>query len=264
MIFFLLILLIIILGLSLASRINRLNIKEIKVSGNNIIESKDIENVVKEQISGHYLWLFPKTNFLIYPKQKIIKILSSKYKRLDNISISVNNFETLYISVSEYKGEYLYCGLLIPALRSNLSDDKCYFVDSYGYIFDEAPYFSGNVYFKFYGDLGLNNGNPAGLYFMKDNFKKIIQFKNTIEKISLKPTAFWIDNNKKEGNFALSGEPGMSPRITFKIDGDYQKLAENLQASISSEPLRTDIKMKFSTLRYLDLRFGNKVYYKFN
>ena len=261
--FFLIIFLIIILGLSFASRINRLNIYKIKVDGNRIIETKDIENVAKNEIEGHYLWLFPKTNFLFYPKNKILSELKTKYKRLKDISIDVSNLRTLNIKVSEYEGKYLYCGLLIPTLRSNLNDNKCYFIDSDGYIFDEAPYFSGDVYFRFYGDASINDKNPPGLYFMKDNFTKIIEFKNTLEKINLKPTAFWIDDNRNEGNFSLSGDTGIGPHIIFKIDSDYQKLAENLQAAISVKPLSSDIKTKLSSLLYLDLRFGNKVYYKF-
>jgi hypothetical protein len=55
----------------------------------------------------------------------------------------------------------------------------------------------------------------------------------------------------------------MGPEIIFKIDSDFQKIAENLQAAITTEPLQTDFKNKYSSLLYIDLRFGNKVYYKF-
>ena len=260
--FFLVIFLIIILGLSFASQINKININQINISGNKVVETKEIESVVQNKISGHYLWLFPKTNFLIYPKHKIISELNDKFKRLKNISIKVKNFKSLEISISEYEGKYLWCNLIVVKLNKNINDkEKCYFMDNNGYIFDEAPYFSGNVYFKFYGD--LNEENPAGSYFMKNKFAKIIEFKNTIEKMDLKPTSFWLDNNKEEGNFSISSEPAMGPSIIFKIDSDYENLAENLQVAISVEPLRTDLKTKFSSLLYLDLRFGNKVYYKF-
>ena len=93
---FMVILLLIILGLSFASRIPAFNINNVSVSGNKIIESKDIENIIKKEISGHYLWLFPKTNFLIYPKHKIINELGNKYKRLKDISLAINNFKSLF------------------------------------------------------------------------------------------------------------------------------------------------------------------------
>ena len=253
----------VLLGISFTSRIPAFNINNVIISGNKIIETKEIKDVVETKIAGHYLWLFPKTNFIIYPKNKIKTELENRFKRIKDIFIDNKDIKTLKVSISEYEGKYLWCGILIPVLRSNLDNNKCYFLDSDGYIFDEAPYFSGSVYFKLYGNSNLNEINPSGSYFLKNNFSKIIEFKNTIEKLDLKPTAFWIDENREEGNFSISGEPGISPKIIFKIDGDYQKLVENLQAAISTEPLRTDLKNKFSSLLYIDLRFGNKVYYKF-
>ena len=62
---------VLVLGFSFASRIPAFNINAVVVSGNKIIETKNIEEVVQNDLSGHYLWLFPKTNFLIYPKHKI-------------------------------------------------------------------------------------------------------------------------------------------------------------------------------------------------
>lgn len=245
---------------SLILRIPAINIKNIEISGNKIIETREIEEIVKKEISGKYFWILPKTNFLIYPKNKIKKELSHNFKRFNKISINLNGFRTLDISVSEYEGRYLYCGTL-P--RSDLENNKCYFLDKNGYIFDEAPYFSGNVYFKFYGDSSINETSPNGSYFLKDKFAKIIEFKNAMDKMSLKPASFLWNENKKTGNFYLLGDSNMNPYIVFDMDSDYQKLAENLQAAISVEPLKSDLKTKISSLLYIDLRFGNKVYYKF-
>ncbi len=251
-----------IVGLAFISRINKLNINQINISGNKIIETKDIESVVKNDISGHYLWLFPKTNFLIYPKRGIKKDLASRFKRLKDISENIQNARTLEVNVSEYQGKYLWCGVLIPVLNSNLNNDKCYFMDDSGYIFDEAPYFSGEVYFKFYGNGGMNGDIPTGTYFMKDKFTEITTLKDTLEKLGFNPSDFWLDNDN-EADFSLSGQPMTGPRIIFKLDADYSKLAENLQAAISTEPLHTDLQTKLASLLYIDLRFGNKVYYKF-
>ena len=261
-IIFLIIIFIIVVAISFASRITAFNIDKIVISGNKIIETKDIESIVKNEIAGDYLWIFPKTNFLIYPKHQILNELNSKYKRLKSISINVDKFKTLEVSVSEYEGKYLWCGATIPAPTSSLKE-SCYFMDSSGYVFDQAPYFSGSIYFKFYGNGISKTGDPSGSYFMKSNFAKIIGFKNTIEKLDLKPTAFWTDENREEGNFAISGTPGVGPYIIFKINTDYEKLAENLQAAISTDPLRSDLKSKFNSLQYLDLRYDNKVYFKF-
>lgn len=266
MIILLIIFFIILVGLSFASRISSFNIKNVKISGNKIIETKDIQNIVKNEIDGHYMWLFPKTNFAIYPKSKIITELKNSLKRIKDVSINNSNVKDLEVSISEYEGKYLYCGTLVPIYRSDISKEanKCYFMDKDGYIFDEAPYFSGNVYFKFYGT--TDKENPIGTYFNSKYFSKIISLKEDIRKMNLKPDSFFelgSENHEGEGFISLNGEPMVSPYLTFKLEGDYQKMTENLQAAISTEPFKTDLATKFSSLLYIDLKFGNKVFYKF-
>ncbi len=56
---------------------------------------------------------------------------------------------------------------------------------------------------------------------------------------------------------------GRNPEIILKADADFNKVAENLQAALDTEPLLSKFKTQYSSLQYIDLRFGNKVYYKF-
>jgi len=261
-IFFAVCFLIVFFGLAFASRIDKININEIKISGNKVTETEAVEKVVKENISGRYLWIFSKTNFLIYPKAKIKRELADKFKRFNDIKLSIQNIKTLEIFVSEREGKYTWCGITLPTLDN--SNEKCYFLDSAGYLFDEAPYFSGEVYFRFYGP-NASTDNPFGSYFLQNDFSKIISFKDAIEKMDFKPSAFESGNDGDANIYLSSGiMPPMSPKIIFKLDSDFNKLAENLQAAISIDPLQTDLKEKYNSFLYIDLRFGNKVYYKFN
>jgi len=43
-----------------------------------------------------------------------------------------------------------------------------------------------------------------------------------------------------------------------------QNIKENLDTALNTEPLKSDFKKKYSSLEYIDLRFGNKVYSKFS
>ena len=261
--------LIILTGLVFLSRWKKININNIQISGNKVIETQAIESIVQNDLSGRYLWLFPKTNFILYPKKHIKNELAEKFKRFSNISIDVKNIKTLEINVVEREGKYTWCGVALPALNAN--EDKCYFLDNNGYIFDESPYFSGNVYFKFYGQPTTTTQagkdkfdpeNPSGFYFLKDKFAEITKFKDTLEKFGLNPTAFYLDSDGY-GNIFLSSDINTGSKIIFKIDADYEKIAENLQAAITTEPLQAKLKNNFSSLLYIDLRFGNNVYYKF-
>lgn len=233
-------------GLTYLSRWEKINIENIVISGNKVVETQKIEEAVLAKISGNYLWFFPKANFLIYPKGGIKKELTGQFKRLSSVSMQVKEFKTLEISVSEYEAKYTWCGDALPAEdgAEKEKEGKCQFMDSKGYVFDEAPYFSGNVYFRFYGKL--------------QNFDKLIQLKENMEKMGLMPVSlFYKDDGDINIYLSAGGE------IRLKSDADFEKVAENLQAALSTEPLKSEFKNKQSSLLYIDLRFGNKVYYKF-
>ncbi len=252
--FFLIFLFILILiGLSFLSKWQKLNINNIQISGNKVIEAKMIEDIVKEKITGNYLWIFPKTNFLFYPKGEIRKELADKFKRLKDISLNVQNLQTLNVSLNERTALYTYCGLAPVELDDK--NQKCYFMDESGYIFDEAPYFSGEVYLKFYG--------IADSYFFQPNFAKLISFKETLEKIGIKPVVFFIEDTGDIKVFLSSTTSQLGPFINLKANANFDEIVENLQSVLTTEPLQTEFKTKYSSLLYIDLRFGNKVYYKF-
>lgn len=253
-IFFIVFLFVLLLvGLSFLSRWEKININSIQISDNKVVETKMIEKIVQEKISGNYFYFFPKTNFIFYPKKEIVDELTTKFKRIKNISISISNLKTLDISLIERTALYTYCGLAPAELDDK--NQKCYFMDDSGYIFDEAPYFSGEVYLKFYG--------KTGAYFFEPNFSKLISLKETLEKINVKPATFYIENTGDIKVFLSSTTTELGPEIIFKANADFNQIVENLQSVLTTEPLQTEFKTKYSSLLFIDLRFGNKVYYKF-
>ncbi len=113
--------------------------------------------------------------FFCIPKNQILEVLQDNFKILKDINISIKNTNTLEVSLTERKALYTWCGAS-PTSPS----DNCYFVDENGYIFDQAPYFSGEVYFKFYGPMLLIAEILLVLYFSQQHFQQLISFKNTL------------------------------------------------------------------------------------
>jgi len=250
------------------SRLNAVNINNIEITGNQIVETNAIKDVVNQQITGKYFFFFPKTNIFFYPGNNIKNALQNKFKILQDINLSIKNNHTLEVSLSERKGLYTWCGNTPPASGVVAT---CYFMDENGYIFDQAPYFSGGVYFKFYGtpDVGLplcgipTSGDPSGCYFSQQYFSQLIFFKNILVSFGLKPVSTYVTTDGNVDVF-LSGTNSSTtgPEIIFKLNDNYQTVAENLEAALTTEPLQTEFKNKYSSLQYIDLRFGNKVYFK--
>lgn len=273
-------LVVIFLSLSYLSHLKQLNIREIEIIGNKMLDTEAIREVVARQIAGEYIWLFPKTNIFFYPENNIKNELQDKFKRLNNISLAIKNNKTIEVSLSERTALYTWCGVVPelavkpPSELGGLTAEyqPCYFLDEDGYVFDEAPYFSGNIYFKFYGPLdeqqiSSSAQSPLGAYFLRQNFKQLNSFKDILTGLDLKPVALYITNDRDVEIFLLKKTSSISttePKIIFKLDADFQNVAENLQAALNTEPLKSKFKNKYSSLSYIDLRFGNKVYDKFS
>lgn len=255
-------LIILFIALCFISRIPKLNVVSVKVDGNKIIDTKDIEKTVDESISGYYLYFLPKTNFILLPKDKIKRELENTYKRLKDVEINIKTDRVLEITVGERTGVYTWCGVDLPEEGTKPEENKCYFMDDSGYIFDEAPYFSNDVYLKFFG--AIDSPEPAGSKYLGDNFTDVVSFIENILNEDISPSSIFMKENG-EIEIYLSGVklPPNAPKIILNNDSDLIKMAENFQASVTTDPLQTELKEKYDLLEYIDLRFGNRVYYRF-
>jgi len=257
--------LILFIGLVFLSRIDDFNVDKLIINGNKITDTELINEVVENNLEGYYLYFLPKSNFLLLPKKKIKNELNEKFKILTEISLVLEDFKTLSIVLSEREGKYIWCGDNLPSLDMKIEDNLCYFVDKNGYVFDTAPYFSGEVYFRFFGSLNSKQiNNPLGSYFLPEIFNKIISLKNVLINMGMKPISIFVKDDKDIEIYLSSDNLLLdAPKIILKSDFDLEKLSENLQAALITEPLKSDFENKYSSLLYIDLRFGNKVYFKF-
>jgi hypothetical protein len=247
------------------SRLNSLNISKVEILGNRMLETEAVKKTVADQVAGYYFRFFPKTNIFFYPQDAIKNELQNKFKRLNDINLSIKDNNVLEVFLTERTAKYLWCGPdlgaeLLNKLRSSAATEPCYFMDENGYIFDEAPYFSGTVYFKFFG------APSAESYFFKQDFKQLTAFKDVLLDLGLKPMALYVTNDGDVEIFLSKGSSSLfttEPKIIFKLGTDFQNVIENLETALNTEPLKSKFKNKYSSLEYIDLRFGNKVYDKF-
>jgi hypothetical protein len=248
-------------GLSLASRVDKLAISKVVLEGATIVEEKDVKAIVDETIAGSYVWLFSKRNVLIYPRKKVARELLDKEKRIETLFLTIENNTELHIRITERGGKYLWCGEDPEAVTTY---SNCFFLDDTGYIFDEAPYFSDNVYFKFYGKRKEIDAPIIGSHLVEaSNFDQLVKFANTVRTFGVTPRGIVLST--EEDNELLLEKRGhtKAPRILFAKDADLIKIANTLGSALAGEPLKTSIKDNYEKLQYLDVRFANKVFYKF-
>ncbi|MFA5931878.1 MAG: hypothetical protein WC793_00660 [Candidatus Paceibacterota bacterium] len=235
------------------SNLNKVKITEVQISGNSVVDTEMLKSTVEDQIQGKYFWLFSKSNIFLYPQSAIKNVLQDKFKRLKDINLSIKNNHILEVDLTERVAKYTWCGATLPT-----ADETCFFLDDTGYVMDEAPYFSGEVYFKFYG-------STDGTYFSKQKFQQLVLFKDVLVSLNIKPVALYVADNGDTEIYLSKGNTALAslPKIIFNINSNFQTVAENLEAALNAEPLKTKFSTKYSSLEYIDLRFGNKVYDKF-
>lgn len=247
----------------LIMRIDKLKITKVTIEGNHVVQSEDIQKKINEELSGNYLFFFPKRNGLLYPRHTIRNDLQETFPRFDQVVVTRENINEIKIVVVERESVYLWCGMHVRNFTD--ADNPCYYVDEQGYIFSKAPYFSGTIYFKFFGsNIALPDDNPIGKYVLPSNvWGQVVLLKDDIESLGFAPHSLAI-YDKGEYSFLLSSIPEDTRlRIVFSDKYDLKKIGANLASALTVEPLKTDIQTKFTSLEYIDLRYENKVYYKF-
>ncbi len=256
------ILLLLLGGLVYVARRPELNISKIELRGGTLVTQEDVESLSKEYLQGEYLWIFPVRNALLYPKDSLAKYLKQSLRRIDTINITRTNFHTLDIEITERKPFAIWCRYLpntTPKMEDGSSESisqNCYFMDDQSIVFAAAPDFSGDAYFKYYGI--LNSPDPIGEYYMASSteFSGISDLVDSAKKLYLRPQ-YLIGKGNGEFSLVISG----GGQVYFDTKGPLSTVIENLEALIKTSTISTTTTGNLP-IDYIDLRFGNKLFYK--
>ena len=257
-------------------------IRHVELSGGILVSEDEVENETLDFLSGSYLFLFPKNNIFYYPHSALENDLRTNFGRIDTISIKQKNFHTLSIAITERKPVALWCNEVNPSTHT--STDNCYFMDDQSVIFAEAPVFSGDAYFKYYGvqessfptlpsqsdttsatstetasALIANTTHPIGSRYIASTtaFQSIGKFVDLTRTLGLHPQYLF---EPSPGQFTLV--IGGGGKVYFNTDETFSKIGSNLQALISRIPVLTPSVSHDVPVEYIDLRYGNKLFYK--
>ncbi len=250
-------------ALSYFSAHSRVTINNIVIIGNSIIEESDLRTDIQNKISGRYIGLFSRSNFLIYPHNKIYNSLLLDFPRIESLNVKLDGVHTIRVDIKERAGSYLYCGVSVPEEKAEIGEN-CYFINNDGYIFDKAPYFSGDVYFKYYMNIDGDPLNPTKVQMVSaDRFHELVRFVDGVTSLGFKPSYLVVSSDGINSLYLKPSNEISEPKILFKEDSDLPTILENLSLAMKESEFANEINSKYSTLSYIDLRFKNKVLYKF-
>lgn len=233
------------------ARTSRFLIAHIDLRGNSVTNNEDIERIVASNLSGSYLWIFPRSNAALYPKDIIRKDLMTNIPRLRSVEFELEGATLLHITVEERTPAVLYCAdVTVPA-----SPAECYFADESGTIFSQAPAFSGDVYLT-YGRIAPFEFPMGQNILPADEFARTRSFVKEMNALGIFPRVFLIAGD--EYHLLLSN----GAKVLVNRKDNLGEIYSNLEAFFSDASIRKESNF-LDRILYIDLRFDNKVFYKF-
>src|SRR3989338_2109469 len=233
-------------------------INTIFVSGADTSDEKDIRSLVETELRGRYLGLFSKAHFILYPRRRLERAIYLSFPKFQSVELTRSGFSALSVFVRERETRGIWCS----EIKDNLENSSCFLIDREGLIFDSLPKLSEdkkNFLVKFFGAISAPL-TPIGQHYLSpEYFVKLIKFLGLLPKVGITPQELF---RLGDGDMRISTLEG--PIIFFKDSDELTIVFENLGAFLSADLDRKDEKIvpMANDFEYIDLRFGNKIFYK--
>jgi len=220
------------------------NINLITVDGLARIPKQKIEDIIWQQTKQKRFLLIPQNNLILFSKNELIKTLYENYC-FESLIINKKLPDKLIVNIQEKSYAFVW-----------QEEDKYYYADIDGYIINEINPLKIKqkkyplIYNRREEGIGDNKINIDGNYIdyiigLFDEFDS--------DFYGFEVERFIIDNEVDTIKMAIYE----GPTIYFNINEDRTKQAQKLFI-IKNEKLKDDFKNK----TYIDLRYGDKVYYR--
>lgn len=255
--------LLLLIALGGISHNERWRITEIKVLGAASVSEDTIRTVTQQKLQGNYFFVYARDNSFLFSEKEIEQELLNALPPLKTVIATRTDMNALTIEVSERKPYVLWCGEEFHGETPDLS--LCWFTDNTGFIFDRAPTFSEGVYTEVYGVVEKKNTDtPLGSTLPVSRFKNADNLAQALGVEIAEPLRI-IFKPDDEFEITMKGNATYSmlanTKLLFKDTALPSTIVKNLRSAIQKEfPDGALLKKK---LLYIDMRFGNKIFFGF-
>lgn len=238
-----------IIGLSYLSKIDSLTVSKITIQPVEFIDSQLVEDSVRESISGNYLFMFARSNASLIPRVEIRSNILNNNPSAKGVILKVKVLDELIVEILEYEAVAKWCGVNPENALS-----QCYLINKEGILFAVENVMEEKNVIKTFGVFESEEDILLQQYLPEDVFDNLVAFTKFLPQIGI--NAVHIDTTDQE-TFAVQTADG--PYLLVEKHDEAIDSLNNLKTVIETEELND---VQFSNLEYIDLRFGNKVYYK--
>jgi cell division septal protein FtsQ len=220
-----------------------LSIASVGVVGAEDISPRLVKAYFESELFDGTRAFFSRYNIFLFPRETLEERLMEHFPHIRSAKISRDALlaQAVVVTVEEREPRGRWCDV-----------GRCYYLDDKGFIFAPAPGSDPTLY-TFTGALASGD-SPIGQTFLPERFPQVLTLLLKLKDAGFASVGLSLES---EEDFSIPLARGYA--IRAPLAGDFEKIVHNLQLVLSSDALRG----KESQLEYIDLRFGNRVYYKF-
>lgn len=218
-------------------------LKNIKISGLEVLEEDEIKAKINNMLSGEYVPFIPGSSFLLADTKAVAAELKKEFPKIKDAAVTKHFPDTLKISITERGLFGIFCG-----------EANCAYVDKTGFAYESSPSSSGSLIVKIKSDLSeVKIGSQALDPLLME---RIIFLEQGTERVIGSRVLRYELSSKLPREIRVLTSEGF--KIYFNRDDDFENVFRVLKTVLEEE-----IKEKQAQLEYIDLRLGNKVFYKY-
>jgi hypothetical protein len=257
-----LLMLVIVGGFLLLLNLNFFRLTAFNVLGQTSQDLSVLKQTVRAELAGSYLWLVPKNSVFFFSKANLASRLKQKFPGLQSVTVDSPNLNTLSINIADRESKVLWC--------SNVGGKLCFYLNDEGAVYQPAPNFSDSIIMEFNSSTTIKklptkvidsqDLERAKLFlnFLKSTLADWPSVSSTykLARINILPFKDF------EAIVVSTANSNTSWKLLFNTGLPADQLITNFHSLIKDQTLMKDWTPD-KTLDYLDLRFDNKVFYKF-
>ena len=231
-------------GLVFLMRMQSIQITDVTITGNSSVPTEEIEKKKDAVLGSYFLFVIPKSNIFIFPKRELISDIKEN-PAVISVAVDKKFFRAMDITVTEQEKEAIYC--------NSFERTECFYINKDGYLYSKVE-----------GGVALDQ---EIIIYLEGEQKKITEhvfdselYGNVVSFI--KAAARYgmpVSNVYMKSDGLIEFNTQASARLITSRYDDLEKDFANLIALFDKEVLT---KEQLGDIDYIDLRFGNKVFYK--
>lgn len=232
-----------------ATALPAVQLTDIRVSGLQTLDERDVRAYLGAALGEKYLLLFPRSSYFLAHTGILAKGIRDAFPAIADVEMEKEFPRTLTVRVTERK----FWGILCNTLQ-DANPVQCAALDETGFAYESAPLPQGNLLLIVESD--RPSLEPGKTRMDEELVREMQALQQKIREAIGGEVARFEVRDRVSGEIRARAADGFM--IWFKRGDDISNAMRVLKKVLDAE-----IGNRRENLDYIDVRFGNKVFYKF-